>query len=96
MNGRFYDALPLQLAYTLVNDWKTAICAYNYNGNCPKLQSCNFLHVYRNPADEFPVAFRTYVPRNRSRSPRHERRRRHHSSDKDSRRDHSRHTTRST
>jgi hypothetical protein len=75
MNGRFYDALPLQIAYTLVNDWKTAICAYNYNGNCPKLQSCNFLHVYRNPSDEFPVPYRTYMPRNRSRSPRHDRHR---------------------
>ena len=68
MNGRYYAGRPLVLRYISVTDWKTAICAYNSHGRCPKLLDCNFLHVYENPKNTFAVDQRTAKPRKRSRS----------------------------
>ena len=65
MNGRYYAGQPLSLSFIPLTDWKTAICAYNAKGKCPKLLDCNFLHVYENPNRTFPVDQRT---RKRSRS----------------------------
>lgn len=65
MNGRFYAGRALVMRFITVTDWKTAICAYNSQGKCPKLLDCNFLHVYENPKKTFPVEQRT---RKRSRS----------------------------
>jgi len=56
MDERFYGGHPLRVRFSLIKDWKQAICAYNGPGmsSCPKFSECNFLHAYRNPRNEFP------------------------------------------
>jgi len=58
MQNRFYAGYPLHIQFSLIKDWKQAICAYNGNQGmscCPKYSECNFLHVYRNPRNEFAL-----------------------------------------
>eukprot|EP01016_Furgasonia_blochmanni_P044762 TRINITY_DN6244_c0_g3_i2.p1 TRINITY_DN6244_c0_g3~~TRINITY_DN6244_c0_g3_i2.p1 ORF type:complete len:314 (-),score=60.48 TRINITY_DN6244_c0_g3_i2:188-1129(-) len=50
--GRFYGGQNLKLSFSIVKDWKQAVCAYEVS--CPKYSDCNFLHVYKNPRGEFP------------------------------------------
>jgi len=61
LDGRFYGGYPLRVNFSLIKDWKQAICAYNgpHMNSCPKFSECNFLHVYRNPRNEFPLEKRS-------------------------------------
>jgi len=68
LDGRFYGGYPLNVNFSLIKDWKQAICAYNgpEMTSCPKYSECNFLHTYRNPRNEFPIERR---PAERERRP---------------------------
>ncbi|XP_018584701.2 U2 small nuclear ribonucleoprotein auxiliary factor 35 kDa subunit-related protein 2 isoform X1 [Scleropages formosus] len=52
-NGRWYAGRQLQCEFSPVTRWKTAICGLFDRRKCPKGKHCNFLHVYRNPGNEF-------------------------------------------
>ncbi|TNN49442.1 U2 small nuclear ribonucleoprotein auxiliary factor subunit-related protein 2 [Liparis tanakae] len=52
-NGRFYAGRQLQCEMCPVTRWKNAICGLFDRQRCPKGKHCNFLHVFRNPGNEF-------------------------------------------
>lgn len=52
LDGRYYDGFTLKIHFTLIRDWKQAICAYNGSA-CPKYSECNFLHVFTNPGNAY-------------------------------------------
>uniref|UniRef100_A0A3Q2QCA2 Zinc finger CCCH-type, RNA binding motif and serine/arginine rich 2 n=1 Tax=Fundulus heteroclitus TaxID=8078 RepID=A0A3Q2QCA2_FUNHE len=52
-NGRWYAGRQLQCEICPVTRWKNAICGLFDRKKCPKGKHCNFLHVFRNPGNEF-------------------------------------------
>lgn len=52
-NGRWYAGRQLQCEICPVTRWKNAICGLFDRQKCPKGKHCNFLHVFRNPGNEF-------------------------------------------
>ncbi|XP_048835415.1 U2 small nuclear ribonucleoprotein auxiliary factor 35 kDa subunit-related protein 2 isoform X2 [Brienomyrus brachyistius] len=52
-NGRWYAGKQLQCEFSPVTRWKTAICGLFDRRKCPKGKHCNFLHVHRNPGNEY-------------------------------------------
>ncbi|EDL07875.1 U2 small nuclear ribonucleoprotein auxiliary factor (U2AF) 1, related sequence 1 [Mus musculus] len=57
-NGRWYAGRQLQCEFCPVTRWKVAICGLFEMQKCPKGKHCNFLHVFRNPNNEFREANR--------------------------------------
>ncbi|XP_054986883.1 U2 small nuclear ribonucleoprotein auxiliary factor 35 kDa subunit-related protein 2-like [Sorex araneus] len=57
-NGRWYAGRRLQCELCPVTRWKMAICGLFELRQCPRGKHCNFLHVFRNPNDEFWEAVR--------------------------------------
>ncbi|XP_049573301.1 U2 small nuclear ribonucleoprotein auxiliary factor 35 kDa subunit-related protein 2 [Syngnathus scovelli] len=52
-NGRWYAGKQLHCDICPVTRWKNAICGLFDRKKCPKGKHCNFLHVFRNPGNEF-------------------------------------------
>ncbi|XP_070845931.1 U2 small nuclear ribonucleoprotein auxiliary factor 35 kDa subunit-related protein 2 [Chaetodon trifascialis] len=52
-NGRWYAGRQLHCELCPVTRWKNAICGLFDRQKCPKGKHCNFLHVFRNPGNEF-------------------------------------------
>ncbi|XP_053526334.1 U2 small nuclear ribonucleoprotein auxiliary factor 35 kDa subunit-related protein 2-like, partial [Artibeus jamaicensis] len=52
-NGRWYAGRQLRCEFCPVTWWKTAICGLFEIEQCPRGKHCNFLHVFRNPNNEF-------------------------------------------
>ncbi|XP_028256916.1 U2 small nuclear ribonucleoprotein auxiliary factor 35 kDa subunit-related protein 2 [Parambassis ranga] len=52
-NGRWYAGRQLHCELCPVTRWKNAICGLYDRQKCPKGKHCNFLHVFRNPGNEF-------------------------------------------
>ncbi|CAG5858510.1 unnamed protein product, partial [Menidia menidia] len=52
-NGRWYAGRQLHCEICPVTRWKNAICGLFDRKKCPKGKHCNFLHVFRNPGNEF-------------------------------------------
>ncbi|XP_068167178.1 U2 small nuclear ribonucleoprotein auxiliary factor 35 kDa subunit-related protein 2-like [Antennarius striatus] len=52
-NGRWYAGRQLHCEICPVIRWKNAICGLFDRQKCPKGKHCNFLHVFRNPGNEF-------------------------------------------
>ncbi|XP_056134969.1 U2 small nuclear ribonucleoprotein auxiliary factor 35 kDa subunit-related protein 2 [Lampris incognitus] len=52
-NGRWYAGRQLHCQLCPVTRWKNAICGLFDRKKCPKGKNCNFLHVFRNPGNEF-------------------------------------------
>ncbi|XP_075710530.1 U2 small nuclear ribonucleoprotein auxiliary factor 35 kDa subunit-related protein 2 [Rhinoderma darwinii] len=52
-NGRWYAGRQLQCEFSPVTKWKLAICGLFERQKCPRGKHCNFLHVFRNPDNEF-------------------------------------------
>ncbi|XP_010770792.1 U2 small nuclear ribonucleoprotein auxiliary factor 35 kDa subunit-related protein 2 [Notothenia coriiceps] len=52
-NGRWYAGRQLHCEMCPVTRWKNAICGLYDRQKCPKGKHCNFLHVFRNPGNEF-------------------------------------------
>ncbi|XP_056415224.1 U2 small nuclear ribonucleoprotein auxiliary factor 35 kDa subunit-related protein 2 [Hyla sarda] len=52
-NGRWYAGRQLQCEFSPVTKWKSAICGQFDRQKCPRGKHCNFLHVFRNPNNEF-------------------------------------------
>ncbi|XP_053448645.1 U2 small nuclear ribonucleoprotein auxiliary factor 35 kDa subunit-related protein 2-like [Nycticebus coucang] len=52
-NGRWYAGRQLQCEFCPVTRWKMAICGLFEIKQCPRGRHCNFLHVFRNPNNEF-------------------------------------------
>ncbi|XP_072287383.1 U2 small nuclear ribonucleoprotein auxiliary factor 35 kDa subunit-related protein 2 isoform X2 [Pyxicephalus adspersus] len=52
-NGRWYASRQLQCEFSPVTKWKSAICGLFERQKCPRGKHCNFLHVFRNPDNEF-------------------------------------------
>ncbi|MBN3303055.1 U2AFM protein, partial [Amia calva] len=52
-NGRWYAGKQLQCEFSPVTRWKMAICGLFDRHKCPRGKHCNFLHVYRNPGNQF-------------------------------------------
>ncbi|KAF7266403.1 hypothetical protein GWI33_020278 [Rhynchophorus ferrugineus] len=48
-NGRWYDGKQLNVYFCNIENWKNAICGLYFRNKCPKGNSCNFLHVFKNP-----------------------------------------------
>lgn len=40
MENRYYAGYPLNISFSLIKDWKQAVCAYDEY--CPKFVECNF------------------------------------------------------
>lgn len=53
MENRYYAGYPLNISFSLIKDWKQAVCAYDEY--CPKFVECNFQHVYKNPGGKYQV-----------------------------------------
>uniref|UniRef100_A0A8V5G230 Uncharacterized protein n=1 Tax=Melopsittacus undulatus TaxID=13146 RepID=A0A8V5G230_MELUD len=49
-SGRWYAGRQLHCEFCPVTRWKTAICGEQ---KCPRGKHCNFLHVFKNPNNEF-------------------------------------------
>ncbi|KAL6112847.1 zrsr2 [Pungitius sinensis] len=52
-NGRWYAGRQLHCEMCPVTRWKNAICGLFDRQKCPKGKHCNFLHVFRNPGNDF-------------------------------------------
>ncbi|XP_042820089.1 U2 small nuclear ribonucleoprotein auxiliary factor 35 kDa subunit-related protein 2-like isoform X1 [Panthera tigris] len=52
-NGRWYAGRQLRCEFCPVTRWKMAICGLFEIQQCPRGKHCNFLHVFRNPNNEF-------------------------------------------
>ena len=52
-NGRWYAGRQLQCEFCPVTRWKAAICGLFERKQCPRGKYCNFLHMFRNPNNEF-------------------------------------------
>lgn len=52
-NARWYASKQLSCEFSPVTKWKSAICGLFERNRCPRGKNCNFLHVYRNPGNEF-------------------------------------------
>lgn len=52
-HGRWYAGRQLHCELSPVTRWKNAICGLFDRQKCPKGKHCNFLHVFRNPTNEF-------------------------------------------
>ncbi|XP_034050676.1 U2 small nuclear ribonucleoprotein auxiliary factor 35 kDa subunit-related protein 2 isoform X2 [Thalassophryne amazonica] len=52
-NGRWYAGKQLHCELCPITRWKNAICGLFDRQKCPKGKHCNFLHVFRNPGNEF-------------------------------------------
>ncbi|XP_029937010.1 U2 small nuclear ribonucleoprotein auxiliary factor 35 kDa subunit-related protein 2 isoform X1 [Myripristis murdjan] len=52
-NGRWYAGRQLHCELCPITRWKNAICGLFDRQKCPKGKHCNFLHVFRNPGNEF-------------------------------------------
>ncbi|XP_068390395.1 U2 small nuclear ribonucleoprotein auxiliary factor 35 kDa subunit-related protein 2-like isoform X1 [Eschrichtius robustus] len=52
-NGRWYAGRQLQCEFCPVTRWEMAICGLFEIQQCPRGKHCNFLHVFRNPNNEF-------------------------------------------
>ncbi|KAJ7324065.1 U2 small nuclear ribonucleoprotein auxiliary factor 35 kDa subunit- protein 2 [Desmophyllum pertusum] len=52
-NARWYASKQLSCEYSPVTKWKSAVCGLFERNRCPRGKNCNFLHVYRNPGNEF-------------------------------------------
>ncbi|KAM6151460.1 U2 small nuclear ribonucleoprotein auxiliary factor 35 kDa subunit-related protein 2 [Rhynchocyon petersi] len=52
-NGRWYAGRQLQCEFCPVTRWQMAICGLFESQQCPRGKHCNFLHVFRNPNNEF-------------------------------------------
>lgn len=52
---RPFDGFVLHTEFTLISEWKLALCSFSSNGGCPRAKECNFIHPFMNPNDEFPV-----------------------------------------
>ncbi|KAM8975194.1 U2 small nuclear ribonucleoprotein auxiliary factor 35 kDa subunit-related protein 2 isoform 2-T2 [Pelodytes ibericus] len=59
-NGRWYASRQLQCEFSPVTRWKTAICGLFERQKCPRGKHCNFLHVFKNPNNEFWEANRDF------------------------------------
>ncbi|XP_049743060.1 U2 small nuclear ribonucleoprotein auxiliary factor 35 kDa subunit-related protein 2-like, partial [Elephas maximus indicus] len=57
-NGRWYAGRQLQCEFCPVTRWQMAICRVFETQQCPRGKHCNFLHVFRNPNNEFGEADR--------------------------------------
>ncbi|XP_073987537.1 uncharacterized protein [Rhodnius prolixus] len=57
-NGRFYAGRPVSVEFIDIPVWKSAICGLQFANKCPKGDSCNFLHVFKNPGRQFHNADR--------------------------------------
>ncbi|KAJ0056369.1 hypothetical protein NL108_006874 [Boleophthalmus pectinirostris] len=66
-NGRWYAGRQLHCELCPVTRWKNAICGLFDRQKCPKGKNCNFLHVFRNPGNEFWEADRDMSPERRNR-----------------------------
>lgn len=67
-NSRWYGGKQLSCEFTNVIKWKSAICGLFHRNRCPKGSSCNFLHVFRNPDNEFWAADRDLEERKEERT----------------------------
>lgn len=54
-HGRWYGGKQLNVEFVTINDWGNAVCGDFVRSRCPKGKSCNFLHVFKNPYNEFPI-----------------------------------------
>jgi len=54
-NGRYYAAKRLLPEFAPVTNWQQAVCGLFDKGRCPRGKACNFLHVFRNPNNEYPL-----------------------------------------
>uniref|UniRef100_A0A673TD50 Zinc finger CCCH-type, RNA binding motif and serine/arginine rich 2 n=1 Tax=Suricata suricatta TaxID=37032 RepID=A0A673TD50_SURSU len=57
-NGRWYAGRQLRCEFCPVTRWKMAVCGLSAIEQCPRGKHCNFLHVFRNPNNEFGEASR--------------------------------------
>ncbi|XP_043478244.1 U2 small nuclear ribonucleoprotein auxiliary factor 35 kDa subunit-related protein 2 [Leptopilina heterotoma] len=52
LKGRWFARRQIHCEFTGIKSWRTAICGM---ARCPKGRFCNFLHVFRNPNNEYDV-----------------------------------------
>ncbi|XP_057653410.1 U2 small nuclear ribonucleoprotein auxiliary factor 35 kDa subunit-related protein 2 [Diorhabda carinulata] len=72
LNGRWYGGKQLSVQFCNVPNWKSAVCGVHFSNRCPKGNSCNFLHPFRNPRNAYSsfakIRESEYKKRNRSES----------------------------
>ncbi|XP_006834294.1 PREDICTED: U2 small nuclear ribonucleoprotein auxiliary factor 35 kDa subunit-related protein 2-like [Chrysochloris asiatica] len=69
-NGRWYAGRQLHCEFCPVTRWQMAVCDLFETQQCTRGKHCNFLHVFRNPNNEFREADRSrYLPSGRTSSP---------------------------
>ncbi|XP_065559282.1 U2 small nuclear ribonucleoprotein auxiliary factor 35 kDa subunit-related protein 2-like isoform X2 [Artemia franciscana] len=53
--GRFYGGKQLAVLFINTPDWNSSVCGWYFTRRCPREKTCNFLHVFRNPKDEYSL-----------------------------------------
>ncbi|XP_065218398.1 U2 small nuclear ribonucleoprotein auxiliary factor 35 kDa subunit-related protein 2 isoform X1 [Planococcus citri] len=61
LQGRFYGGKRISVEFCTIKTWNKAICGLNSVKKCPKGSRCNFLHVFRNPNNEYSVTDREII-----------------------------------
>lgn len=52
-NGRWYAGKQLNVNFCNIPSWRAAVCGLFFRNKCPKGNTCNFLHVFRNPGNMY-------------------------------------------
>ncbi|KAL4219953.1 U2 small nuclear ribonucleoprotein auxiliary factor 35 kDa subunit-related protein 2 [Mactra antiquata] len=60
-NARWYGGKQLSAQFVEIPSWRRAICGLFGRGKCPKGRECNFLHIFKNPSNEFNMADKDMV-----------------------------------
>ncbi|XP_055838793.1 U2 small nuclear ribonucleoprotein auxiliary factor 35 kDa subunit-related protein 2 [Episyrphus balteatus] len=55
LNGRFYASRQINVEFSGMKAWRSAICGLSLANKCPKGRGCNFLHIFKNPGNLYNI-----------------------------------------
>ncbi|XP_017840201.2 U2 small nuclear ribonucleoprotein auxiliary factor 35 kDa subunit-related protein 2 [Drosophila busckii] len=53
LQGRYYASKPLNVEFSNLQNFRTAVCGLSLTRKCRKGNGCGFLHLFRNPENAF-------------------------------------------
>ncbi|KAG4065396.1 hypothetical protein HA402_002794 [Bradysia odoriphaga] len=55
LQGRYYAGRMLNVEFSQMITWRSAVCGLSFANKCPKGRNCNFLHLFKNPRNKYPL-----------------------------------------
>ncbi|KAJ6633726.1 U2 small nuclear ribonucleoprotein auxiliary factor 35 kDa subunit-related protein 1, partial [Pseudolycoriella hygida] len=55
LQGRYFASRMLNVEFTQMISWRSAVCGLSYANQCPKGRNCNYLHLFKNPRKMYPL-----------------------------------------